>query len=73
MTRLDYQNICSAVTGGEEKQLLNSRSHQVGRILPCHSDYFNVEVNDGWQVWSMQECEEHGAPAATVGRGEFQI
>ncbi len=73
MTRLDYQNICSAVSDGEQKMLLNSRSHLVGRIISCHSEFFNVEVDDGWQVWSMDECEEPAAPMFSASGTDYQI
>jgi len=58
MTRLDYRNICEEVSNGEGRMLENAKTHDVGKILSCHSEYFNVEVGEGWRVWSRDECEE---------------
>lgn len=58
MTRLDYQNICRAASAGDTITLENRNSHEQGRIISCHSDYFNVQLEQGWRIWSREECEE---------------
>ena len=61
MSHYEYEDVCNATAGGEDHLVENLKTHDVGRIINCRRDYFNVQVGEGWRVWSREDCEEKTA------------
>lgn len=58
MTHLEYESLCRDVAEGNDHEIMNEKKHIAGRILLCNREYFDVQVGEGWQVWSREECRE---------------
>ena len=58
MTHLEYENLCSELGSGDGHTVENRKSHLTGKVLMCNREYFNVQVGEGWQVWSRRDCTD---------------
>ncbi len=58
MRRETFVNYCQAVTHGSERYVRNLTSKELGKVVWCEGDRFEVEVNDHREVWFCEDCEE---------------
>lgn len=54
----EFQKLCQAVSGGEEMYVKHVVIHQVGKVLSCHGDEVEVDVNGTHKTWIKENCVE---------------
>jgi hypothetical protein len=58
MKRLAYEKICDAARSSVERFVENLESREVGRIVSCKLDEFEVDVYGRRDLWPKEVCEE---------------
>ena len=62
MRREEFENVCQAVSTGEDKFVKHIVTHRVGKILSCQEGdrEFEVDVSGEHKTWAMENCKEEG-------------
>lgn len=58
MRSAEFQKVCQAVSSGEQTFVKHVVLHQIGRVLNCHEDEVEVDVNGIHKTWSKENCVE---------------
>jgi len=58
MKREGYKEICEPVGAGEKRFVEHRESGEIGEIVSCHADGFEVEVFGRREFWNKEACEE---------------
>jgi hypothetical protein len=54
----EFEKICHAVGSGQEMWVKHIVTHQVGKVLTCGEEEFEVDVNGVHKTWSKANCVE---------------
>jgi len=58
MKREGYEKICAPVRGGEKRFVEHRERGEIGRIISCHADGFEIEVSGRREFWNKEACDE---------------
>ncbi len=54
----EFQKICQSVGTGKDLWVKHIVTHQIGKILSCGEEEFEVDVNGEKKTWSKTNCLE---------------
>lgn len=62
MIRSEYEKVCSAVDSGVDRFVENRETGEIGRIVACRRDRFQVDVYGRSEEWEKERCERKEEP-----------
>jgi len=66
MRREAYEKVCDATRSGVTRFVENRENREIGQIVSCRRDGFDVDVYGKQVFWPKEDCEEKKEPSFSI-------